>query len=86
MKQGVISIALKTPQKNKIENLYLQNFTSVSARWLYWFYIKLSPHILQQNCAHVWVDQNWIGLIDFTNFSDQDWIGFKFFGSGLDSY
>ena len=29
--------------KNKIGNLYLQNFTFPSARWLYWFYIKLSP-------------------------------------------
>ena len=26
-----------------IGNLYLQNFTSASGRWLYWFYIKLSP-------------------------------------------
>jgi len=52
IKQSVISVALKTPLKNKIGNLYLQNFTSASARWLYWFYIKLSPHILQQNCAH----------------------------------
>jgi len=39
----VISVALKTLQKNKVGNLYLQNFTSASARWLYWFYIKLSP-------------------------------------------
>ena len=44
IKQRVISVALKTPLKNKIGNLYLQNFTS--------HYIKLSPQILQQNCAH----------------------------------
>jgi len=50
----VISVALKAPLKNKIGKLYLQNFTSASARWLYWFYIKLSPHMLQQNCAHAW--------------------------------
>jgi len=43
IKQSVISVALKTPLKNKIGNLYLQNFTAASARWLYWFYIKLSP-------------------------------------------
>ena len=43
IKQSVIGVALKTPLKNKIGNLYLQNFTSASARWLYWFYIKLSP-------------------------------------------
>jgi len=34
-----------------IGNLYLQNFISAVGRWLYWFYIKLPPHILQQNCA-----------------------------------
>jgi len=48
----VIRVALKTLLKNKVGNLYLQNFTSASARWLCWFHIKLSPHILQQNCAH----------------------------------
>jgi len=39
----VISTALKTSLKNKIGNLHSQNFTSASARWLYWFHIKLSP-------------------------------------------
>jgi len=29
--------------KNKICSLYLQSFTSESARWPYWFYIELSP-------------------------------------------
>jgi len=53
IKQGVIRVALKTLLKNMVGNLYLQNFTSASARWLCWFYIKLSPHILQKNCAHV---------------------------------
>jgi len=43
IKQGVIRVALKTLLKNKVGNLYLQNFTSASARWLCWFYIKLSP-------------------------------------------
>ena len=43
IKQSVISVAMKAPLKNKIGNLYLQNFTSASARWLYWFYTKLSP-------------------------------------------
>jgi len=50
--QSVIVVALKSPVKNKIGNLYLQNFAFASARWLHWFYIKLSPHILRQNCAH----------------------------------
>ena len=52
IKQGVIRVALKTLLKTKVGNLYLQNFTSASTRWVYWFYIKLSPHILQRNCAH----------------------------------
>jgi len=30
-----------------------------------------------------WTDQNWIGLMIFKNFADQDWIGFNFIG-GLD--
>jgi len=37
---------------NKFRNLYLQNVTSASTRWLHWFHTELSPHILQQNCAH----------------------------------
>jgi len=52
IKQSVISVALRTPLKNKIGNLCLQNSTSRSTRWLCWFYTKLPPHILQQNCAH----------------------------------
>ena len=32
-----------------------------------------------------WPDQGWIGLINFKNFADQDWIGFNFIGSGLNS-
>jgi len=52
IKQSVIGVALRTPLKNKIGNVYFQNITSASVRQLYWFYIKLSPHILQQNCAH----------------------------------
>jgi len=28
---------------------------------------------------------DWIGLIFFKNFAGQDWIGFNFIGSGLDS-
>jgi len=43
IKQSVISVALKTPLKNKIGNLFLPNFTYSSVRWLYWFHIKLSP-------------------------------------------
>jgi len=31
------------------------------------------------------VDQDRIGLMIFNNFVDQDWIGFNFIGSGLDS-
>jgi len=31
------------------------------------------------------VDEDWIGLMIFKNFADQDWIGFNFIGSGLDS-
>jgi len=30
-------------------------------------------------------DQDCIGLMNFKNFADQDWIGFNFIGSGLDS-
>ena len=52
IKQGVIRVTLKTLLNNKVGNQCLQNFTSASARWLCWFYIKLSLHILQQNCAH----------------------------------
>ena len=52
IKQSVISVASKPPLKNKIGNPYLQNFTSASARCLYWFHTKLSPYILQQDCAH----------------------------------
>jgi len=48
----VIGVVLKIPLKNKIGNLYLQKFTSASAWWLSWFYIKLPPHISQQNCAY----------------------------------
>jgi len=29
-------------------------------------------------------DQDWIGLMIFKNFVNQDWIGFNFIGSGLD--
>ena len=51
IKQGVIRVALKTLLKNKVGNLYLQNFTSASARWLCWFYIKLSrPHFTTNLC------------------------------------
>jgi len=46
---------MKTPLKNKTANLYLQNFTYASARWLYWFHTKLSPHISQQNFAHAYM-------------------------------
>jgi len=53
----MISVSLKTPLKNKMGNPYLQNFTSASARRLYLLYIKLSPHISQQNCAHGWNKQ-----------------------------
>jgi len=31
------------------------------------------------------VDKNWIELMIFKNFADQDWIGLNFIGSGLDS-
>ena len=43
IKQGVIRVTFKTLLKNKVGNLYLQNFTSASARWVCWFYIKVSP-------------------------------------------
>jgi len=29
--------------------------------------------------------QDWIGLMIFKNFAEQDWIGFNFIGSRLDS-
>jgi len=57
-KQSVIGVALKPPLKNKIGNLYLQNITSASARWLYWFYIKLSLHFttkLRPWCIAMWI-------------------------------
>jgi len=31
------------------------------------------------------VEQDWIGLVIFNNFADQDWIRCNFIGSGLDS-
>jgi len=42
---------------------------------------------MRQNKIHgfVWLDQGWIGLMIFNNFADQDWIGFNFCESGLDS-
>ena len=30
-------------------------------------------------------DKDWIGQVIFKNFANQDWIGFNFIGSGLDS-
>jgi len=30
-------------------------------------------------------EQDWIRLMIFKNFAEQDWIGFNFIGSGLDS-
>jgi len=30
-------------------------------------------------------DQDWIRLMSLKNFVDQDWIGFNFIGSGLES-
>jgi len=39
-----------------LKHLYKQDwkpaFTSASIWWLHWFHTKLSPHILQQNCAY----------------------------------
>jgi len=32
-----------------------------------------------------WADQGWNGLMIFKKFADQDWIGFNFVGSALDS-
>ena len=58
IKQSMISVSLKTPLKNKMGNPYLQNFTSASARRLYLFYIKLSPHISQQNAPMVETSNN----------------------------
>jgi len=51
---SVNSLAFKTPLPTTLEICIDKNFTSASTRWLHWFHIKLSPHILQQNCAHVW--------------------------------
>jgi len=48
----VIRVALKALLKNKVGNLYLQNFTSASADDYVGFTSSCPPHILQQNCAH----------------------------------
>ena len=43
--------------------------------------------LMRRNKIHgfTWADQDWIGLMIFKNFADQDRIGFNFCGSGLDS-
>jgi len=43
--------------------------------------------LMRQNKINgfIWADQNWNGLMIFKNFAKQDWIGFNFCGSGLDS-
>ena len=47
---------------------------------------RLFCHMRQNKMyGFVWVDQDWFELMIFKNFADQDWIGFKFCGSGLDS-
>jgi len=48
----VISAAFKTPLKNKLENLYLHRPDEYIG-----FTPSCLPHILQQNCAHVYVAQ-----------------------------
>ena len=49
--------------------------------------VVLLSNEAKQNKIHnfTWADQEWIGLMTFKNFVEQDWIGFSFVGSGLDS-
>jgi len=47
---------------------------------------KIAPVFMRQNKIHdfSWADQDWIRLMIFKNFAEQDWIGFNFIGSGQD--
>jgi len=53
---------------------------------------KIAPVVLLPHEAKYkymilpWWVLDWIGLVIFKNFADQDWIGFNFIGSGLDSH
>jgi len=42
---------------------------------------------MRQNKIHAfkWNDPDWKGQMILKNFPDQDWIGFNFYRSGLDS-
>ena len=54
-----------------------QRQNSSSSSFASWGKIKFHDFTL--------VEQGWIGLTIFKNFSDQDWTGFNFIGSGLNS-
>ena len=71
IKQGVIRVALKTLLKNKVGNLYLQNFTSASARWPCWFYIKLSPPTFYNKIAPMILTLIIFGELSFTTVRTQ---------------
>jgi len=60
-------------------NIAMLNFGNAKKLWLFCF--------MRQNKIHAfkWVDPDWKGLTILKNFPDQDWIGFNFCGSGLDS-
>jgi len=54
---------------------WMQN--SFSGAFALWGKIKIQ--------YFTWAQQDWIGLMIFKNFADQNWIAFNFIGSGLDS-
>jgi len=54
-----------------------QRQNSSSSSFASWGKIKFHDFAL--------VEQGWIGLTIFKNFADQDWTGFNFIGSGLNS-
>jgi len=47
--------------------------------------VVLLPHEAKKTHEFALEDHDWIGLVIFKNFPEQDWMGFNFIGSGLDS-
>jgi len=67
----VIGVALKTPLKNKIGNLYLPTSLTHRADNCIGFTSSCPPHILQQNCAHEYNPQIFVLCNRFCTLSNQ---------------